>query len=211
MWLAAASAFLGVFVKLTWELKEETDLNRLDALVLEWVSDHRWTALNGPAVDITALGSPSVLTLLVLVAWVLMILGRDRIGAIHLVVASAGAGVLTVLFKQLIGRVRPSSIEALVDVSGYSYPSGHSLGSAAIYVTIAILGARFFPRLRDRVFVFSIAVTIVAMIGCSRIYLGVHYPSDVLSGILLGTGWALALASFFTRRNIENSNISSSP
>lgn len=92
-------------------------------------------------------------------------------------------------------RPRPSEIPRLVEVAGYSYPSGHSLASAAILTTAAILVWEQTPRWRCRLLGVAFVGALVAAIGASRVYLGVHYPTDVAAGISVGAAWALLVGA----------------
>lgn len=199
---------LGSFIALTAEMLErDEEFAATDYAVLRWVAQFRSSALNGIMVDLTALGSPTIVTLLSVVFFLVFLLLKDRISALHLVTASIGGGILSRLFKDVIARERPDIVPRLVDVSGFSYPSGHALFAAAIYLTLAILAARHFPRLGQRAAIFALAVAVVAAVGLSRVYLGVHYPSDVASGILLGAAWAFilgaAMAKVSQRRSVS--------
>jgi undecaprenyl-diphosphatase len=86
----------------------------------------------------------------------------------------------------------------LVQVSGFSYPSGHSLAAAALYLTMAIVAGRHLRTRASKAVLVAGAFFLVGMVGVSRVYLGVHYPSDVASGVSLGTAWALILAAVFS-------------
>ena len=109
---------------------------------------------------------------------------------------AAGAGLWMLLAKGIIERARPDIVPHLVQVAGFSYPSGHSIAAAAMYLTIMILVTRHFPALRDRLVLLLLALAVILLVGLSRVYLGVHYPSDVLSGLSLGAAWAFLLAGF---------------
>lgn len=201
--LGCATLFFGIFVKVTQELLEGTSgdpkMKWLDEFVLLEVSKLRVDWLNGPAVDITALGSTTVLTLLTAVTLLMLVMVKDRRAILHLFIASCGAGLISQITKHLIHRNRPEVIERLVVVSGFSYPSGHSLAASAIYFTLAILGCRHFRRFGERAVLFALSSSIVGLIAVSRLYLGVHYPSDVVSGVCLGAAWAFILASGLLR------------
>jgi len=195
--LGAAALFLGIFVKVTSELLEN-EVHGFDSFVLNHVVAMRRPWLNGIAVDLTALGSITLVALISAVVLCVLLLLKDRLAVWQLLLASLGAGVWTAITKDVIERARPENVTHLVQVSGFSYPSGHSLASASLYVTIAILAGRQLPTTKGRLVLFGIAVAIVALVGTSRIYLGVHYPSDVVSGISLGLAWALVLAGCFS-------------
>jgi undecaprenyl-diphosphatase len=110
--------------------------------------------------------------------------------------------VWTHLLKGAFERRRPSLVERLVEAGGFSFPSGHSLASAAIYATAAVLVAVQARRTIDRALCAGVAAAVLAGIGASRVYLGVHYASDVLGGYAAGLAWAFALlaAAAFLRK-----------
>jgi undecaprenyl-diphosphatase len=197
LWFGASFLFLAIFLKMTSELVENEVQGR-DALILAAIASVRRPWLTGIAIDLTALGSMTLVTLISLIALCVLLLLRDRLAASQLLLNSAGAALLTMLTKNLIERTRPENVEHLVHVTGFSYPSGHSLVAASLYLTIAILTAHHLPTLQGRVLLFCIALAVVFLVGMSRMYLGVHYPSDVASGVSLGAAWALLLAAGFS-------------
>ena len=85
----------------------------------------------------------------------------------------------------------------MIVVSGFSYPSGHSVSTSALYLTIAIIAGRYVQHSGARTVIFLAVSAVLIMVGASRVYLGVHYATDVVSGISLGVAWALVLAGFF--------------
>ena len=95
------------------------------------------------------------------------------------------------ILKALFARERPEIVPHLVEVHSLSFPSGHSMNSAIVYLTLAVLIARGYEERRTRSFVIGAAALLVLLIGVTRIYLGVHYPSDVLGGWTVGAAWAL--------------------
>jgi undecaprenyl-diphosphatase len=148
-------------------------------------------ALEIALADVTSLGSSSVLTLLVLATAGFLFLAQRRHSAIYVLAASSGGALLSIALKSLFDRPRPDVVVHLVNVSSASFPSGHALGAAAIYLTLAALLARELSRRRLRAFTVSVATLIVVIIGLSRIYLGVHWPTDVLAGWCVGAAWAM--------------------
>jgi undecaprenyl-diphosphatase len=142
--------------------------------------------------DVTALGGFTVLGLLVIaVCGLLWLLGKHRSVALILV-ATLGALILNYSLKGAFGRPRPDLVSHGSLVYTASFPSGHSLMATATYLTLGALLARVLAGRRVKIYVFAIAVVVVVMVGFSRVYLGVHWPSDVLAGWSAGAAWALA-------------------
>ena len=141
--------------------------------------------------DVTALGSTTVLTLVVTITACFLALQRRLRSALLVVAATTlGASAVT-LVKALIARSRPDLVDRLMEETSHSFPSGHAANSAIVYLTLATL---LFPLVRSwrmRGFVLGVAMLLVGLIGISRIYLGVHWPSDVLAGWAFGSCWAL--------------------
>lgn len=144
--------------------------------------------------DLTALGDPTTLTLVVaLAAGYLLAVHRPVLAAMLVVEVVAGTLLVRGL-KMLVGRERPDIVTHLAQFSGESFPSGHAADSAIIYLSLAILVARVAPTRAARRYVVLLAGSLTLGIGLSRLYLGVHWPSDVLAGWAIGSGWALIVA-----------------
>lgn len=197
-WLGGAALAFGAFVKLTDELLKPSQLQAVDEAILVLVAGLRSGWLNAVMVDVTALGSHTLVVLHSILTLAILLTVGDRFAATQLIAASAGAGLLTLLTKGFVERARPEIVPRLVDVWGYSYPSGHSLAASAMYLTIAILVCRHLTSPRARSLVVGLAATVIGLIAASRVYLGVHYPSDIASGVALGVAWALLLAGGFS-------------
>jgi undecaprenyl-diphosphatase len=196
-WLGGAALSLLIFVRITRELIEG-DVSALDSAILLAVARTRTPWLTIAAIDVTALGSITLMVLFSAFTLLVLLVLRDRLGALQLFAASAGAGILTFLTKNIIERIRPEEAQKLIEVSGFSYPSGHSLSTSALYLTIAIIAGRYIQHSGARAAIVLAVSAVVFLVGASRVYLGVHYLTDVVSGISLGAAWALALAGFFT-------------
>ena len=168
------------------------------AAILLAVARTRTPWLTMVAVDVTALGSITLVILFSAFTLVVLLVLRDRLAALQLLAASVGAGILTIVTKDIIERTRPEQVQQLIVVSGFSYPSGHSVSTSALYLTIAIIAGRYVQHSGARAAIFLAVATVLVMIGASRVYLGVHYATDVVSGISLGSAWALMLAGCFT-------------
>jgi undecaprenyl-diphosphatase len=143
------------------------------------------------ALDITALGSPTVLGLVVIaVTGYLFIHGLHRTGA-FVFAASSGGWLLNWALKQAFERPRPDVVPHLREVMSSSFPSGHALTSAAVYLTLGTLLMRLAQGRLAKVYCITVAMLATLLVGSSRVFLGVHYPTDVLAGWLIGLTWAL--------------------
>ncbi len=198
--VGATSFVAGVSIKALAELILGPSLHAFDERVLRAAASLRSGWLNGIAVDFTALGSGVLLVISTILVGLLLASTRDRVGTAHLALAAIGAWVLTSAFKRWFARPRPSVVEHLVHVSqtGFSYPSGHALGTAAIYFSFAMIARRHLPRHVTRELLIGFALLLILLVAASRVYLGVHYTSDVVAGVLIGVGWSLFLAGLFS-------------
>lgn len=150
--------------------------------------------------DITALGSFSVLGILVVVVFAyLLLVGKQRTGW-FMVFAVVGGTVLSTVLKMLFDRPRPD-LTGVAEVFTASFPSGHATVSAVVFLTIGAMLAEATPERRLKLFYIGTAILLTVLVGVSRIYLGVHYPTDVLAGWSLGAAWALlcTTAAHFVR------------
>jgi undecaprenyl-diphosphatase len=160
--------------------------------------------------DFTALGGTGLLTLIVgAIALYYVIQGRNR-EMLVLITAVAGAYLLSYVLKGLFDRPRPEFIPPSEYLYTASFPSGHALLAASTYLTLAGILAQLLPRRRLKAYVLILALFVVLLVGFSRLYLGVHWPSDVLAGWLIGSVWAIAwwLAVRWLRRRGRLSTLS---
>lgn len=168
-------------------------LHALDHQLLSWVETcwgNPW--LDKPMLDITALGGQSVLTLVVLFAFALLCGLRRYRTAWFLVVAAVGGALLSFWLKELIERPRPILHHPLVlPHRNPSFPSGHSMASATVYLTLAMIVLPIVSEKRVRIIILAGAALVVVLVGLSRVYLGAHYLTDVLAGWTFGLCWAL--------------------
>jgi len=143
------------------------------------------------AMDITALGSVIVLCLIVLTVAGLFVAQR-RLREAWLLVAACGSGLIMVdILKVVFGRERPPVAMHAVEVGNASFPSGHAMLSAIVYLSLAALLAHFADRRRVRVYALAAGLIVTLIVGMSRVYLGVHWPTDVMAGWALGAAWAM--------------------
>jgi undecaprenyl-diphosphatase len=157
------------------------------------------------AVELTALGSVAVLLTFITAVIGYLALER-RLAMLALVLAATFGGmILSTILKGLFGRPRPTIVPPLVEVHSASFPSGHSMLSAVVYLTLGALLARNTSRRRLRLYFIAVALGLTFVVGLSRVYLGVHYPTDVIGGWAAGALWALACAlgaQALQRRNV---------
>lgn len=142
--------------------------------------------------DLTALGSAGVLTLLTAAAVGYLQLAGKRHAAAAVLAAVVGGVLLSTVLKLGFDRPRPDLVPHAVEVYTASFPSGHSMMAAVTYLTLGALLARVEGDWRRKLYWLGIALLLTVLVGLSRVYLGVHWPSDVLGGWAVGAAWALA-------------------
>jgi undecaprenyl-diphosphatase len=158
--------------------------------------------LGNAMVQLTALGSGTVLWLLTAMAAGYLLTARKPASAGFLLL-SVGAGMaLNTLLKDVFVRPRPELVAHLVHVQTTSFPSGHAMNSAIVYLTIGGMLAQAEPKRPLRIYLLAMTILVTVLVGLSRVYLGVHWPSDVLAGWCVGSLWAIIclLAAEMARR-----------
>lgn len=197
---AALLGFIGLFSFL--EIADdvaEGDTHAVDHAVLMAMRDAvDPTTTLGPEwlrtalMDLTALGSIAVLGFVVLVIAGLFVSLRHWRHATVLVVASGTGVAISQGLKMIFARERPEEGLRLVEAVNASFPSGHAMLSAVVYLTLGVLASHFARKRRIKVFAVGAGVIATLIVGISRVYLGVHWPSDVLAGWCVGAAWAMA-------------------
>lgn len=194
---ALIAAMIAVFAKIADEVAEG-ETHAFDQAVLRALRNPNDLADPiGPAWlelamrDITSLGGFTVVILVTLAAIGYLVIDGKRAAALFVMVSIAGGTVLSEGLKHLFARPRPDLVAHLVEVQTASFPSGHAMLSAVIFLTLGALLARIQSRRRLKAYVISVAIVLTLMIGASRVYLGVHWPTDVLAGWCAGAAWAM--------------------
>lgn len=141
--------------------------------------------------DMTAMGGVLVLTTVTAAVVGFLLIRRKNHAALFLAVATGGALVASLVLKSSFNRPRPDVVPHLSNVMTSSFPSGHSMLSAAIYLTLGAMLARMSEQRRLKLYFLSLAMLLTLLVGLSRVYMGVHYPTDVLAGWTIGLAWAL--------------------
>jgi undecaprenyl-diphosphatase len=174
------------------------EIAAFDEAVLTWLRTPAELAtpigplwLKQVARDVTALGGWTIgLAVTAFAIGYLLLTGERRL-ALYVGVAVCGGTGLSQVLKDVYNRPRPALVPHLVEVSTASFPSGHAMGSTVVWLTLAALMARSHTQRRVKSYLLGCATTVVITVGLTRIYLGVHWPSDVLSGWTAGVTWAL--------------------
>jgi undecaprenyl-diphosphatase len=169
-----------------------------DESALRWLAARRSPGLDDIMLEITTLGDGMVLIMIVAITSVFLWVTKHHWSVYILLVAMFGGKLLNTLLKAAFDRSRPSVVDLIDRVSSPSFPSGHAMGAFITYGTVAYLLARLGPTRRLRRTIWVVTALIVCAIGGSRMYLGVHYPSDVVAGFIAGLAWIAFVASSVT-------------
>jgi undecaprenyl-diphosphatase len=199
VWLTVG---LGVSVFVVWAFAEladgvvEGESRRFDRAVLLWINSHSPEWLDGPMLLATTLGYYWVVVPLLAVSVLVFYLGGWRLSAVLLFVSTVGSFMLTTVLKAVFERSRPDLIDSGYTATFYSFPSGHATVAAGFYGALTLVVAY---RLRGpaRWGVVAFGVALVLLIGFSRLYLGVHYPTDVLAGFLAAPLWLVFVGGVY--------------
>ena len=169
-----------------------------DEKTLQWLESQRSPIMDRVMLEISALGTGAVLLVLVLVASVFLWLTKHHWSVYILLMGVFGGQLVNRLLKTSFERPRPSVVEWATDVSSLSFPSGHAMTSMITYGSIAYLVARLEPTKRLRTTTWVLCALMILLIGISRMYLGVHYPSDIIAGYIGGLAWIAFVAASLT-------------
>ncbi len=190
--LAAGAILLTLFGKLTSKLLKD-ELILFDTSITSFIQSFASVKLTSFFIGVTQIGSAYFeIALLLILGWYLLFRLKHFWETVILVISLAGGSCLNYLLKSVFCRVRPD-INHLVEVSGYSFPSGHAMVSTTFYGMIGYLvWLNFREQGKSSWYVPVLSVFLILAVGLSRIYLGVHYPSDVLAGYAAGGVWLVA-------------------
>ncbi|CCV09065.1 Phosphoesterase PA-phosphatase related (fragment) [Mesorhizobium metallidurans STM 2683] len=149
--------------------------------------------------DVTGLGGLGLLTFVTLTVAGFLALSGSLRNAIAVILAVGSGVILSSLLKYGFDRPRPDLVAYGTRIYTSSFPSGHAFMAATVYFTLGIMLARKFEPLRLRVFIMAISMLVTFAVGASRLYLGVHWPTDVIAGWSIGAGWALFCSTLMVR------------
>ena len=207
--LALAAAAIWGFAELADEVLEGTTRTFDEAILLALRSATDLSDPIGPGWleelmrDVTALGGMGILTFITLAVAGYLALDGKRHAALFVLVAVGGGMLLSTVLKMGFDRPRPDLVPHEASVYTASFPSGHAMLAAVVYLTLGALLVRVQARRRLKLYVLGVAIVLTMAVGASRVYLGVHWPTDVLAGWAIGAAWALlcwAAALWLQRR-----------
>jgi len=191
-----ACVLLFVFVTLAGEVTDG-DTQAFDTRILQALRDPADPAkpigpawLEGSMIDLTAIGGPTVLGLTVVIVAGFLVLQTRYRTALVVAITSFSAELLSNVMKHAFNRPRPSVVPHLREVFSSSFPSGHAMESAIVYLTLGAILMRAAESRLTKIYIFATAVLLTALVGISRVFLGVHYPTDVIGGWIIGFMWA---------------------
>lgn len=184
-----AIVFTWAFSKLAGKVRKGST-QPFDDAIMHWVAAHQNPTVERMMLEVTSLGTGVVVGMIVLIAGLFLWLNHHRHSAVLLIAATMGGLVLDNLLKVGFNRPRPQIFEWGTHAASSSFPSGHAMSSVIVYGTVTYLAARLQRSSASRVLTFAFAAIVVILISVSRVYLGVHYPSDILAGLLIGLAWA---------------------
>lgn len=180
---------------------------KFDDAVMQWIAAHQYPVVEQTMLEVTALGTGVVVAMVVFVAAMFLWLNKHKHSALLLMIATFGGILLNSLLKLGFDRPRPQIFKWGTYAASSSFPSGHAMSSIIVYGTVAYLAARLQRRAASRALTLSFAALIIILICVSRLYLGVHYPSDIAAGLVIGLAWAgfcmavLEAAQLYAKRN----------
>jgi undecaprenyl-diphosphatase len=186
---ALALAAMWTFVEIAGQVRQGTT-QAFDVAVLRYIEQHQTPFLDRAAIEVTFLGTGVIVMAIVLVSGMFLWLTKHKHSALLLIVATVGAILINGVLKAGFDRPRPQVFEWGQHTVSSSFPSGHAMSAATVYMTVAYLAARLQRRRISRVLTLIAATIVVVLIAVSRLYLGVHYPTDVAAGVVMGVAWA---------------------
>lgn len=169
---------------------KSTHLAYYDRSILLWFHSHQRPGFTELAEVLAWMGSPLIMGIFTITGVVIGFVNRKVRGAAWTFpFAIIGAGIIIQILKTVVERSRPDLFVPLLKESGYSFPSGHSMIAVVVYGLFGYFGVHLVRHTYQRVIVVAVTIVVIVLIGVSRPYVGVHYPSDVLAGWFVGVPW----------------------
>lgn len=197
--------FTGFFAYIARSIHLHT-ISSFDNPIIDFVQGAESPGLTSIMKMFTAIGSTTTVALLALLTLGLLLWKKHRAQAVLFVAAIGGTGILNQVLKIIFKRERPD-FNRLIDIGGYSFPSGHTMMAFSLYTILAYIIWRNVRNTWGRVAITTLAVLMIVMIAVSRIYLGVHFPSDIVGGVLASSVWLFASIAMYQRFQRKNGSI----
>lgn len=203
VWLGVCLLILYVLGQLADEVLER-EAFAFDEAILLWINQFATPTLDRVMLSVTKLGDPTTVMPITVAGFCVMWLRRYYLEAKMFAINCLGGAILSTGLKLAFSKVRPQLWAQLVQETSYSFPSGHALGSVVLYGFLAYLLAQHYRQQRQ--VIYALATVLIGSIGLSRLYLGVHWPTDVIAGYGIGFLWitvGIALLRFQQRRTVN--------
>ncbi|WP_196814663.1 phosphatase PAP2 family protein [Nocardia sp. BMG111209] len=197
--LAVIALLTAGVAELTDNVVDRDGATGIDATTLDWVIPHRTGWLTAIAKTISDLGDTTTMAAVAIAACAWFAYRRRWPQFLLTGVAAAGAGIIVLALKTIVGRQRPPMVDRLVLETNQSYPSGHTLGSTVVIGVLTALVVLAMRRRSAAVAAVAAATVFVLLVGVSRLYLGVHWPTDVLAGWAIGALWTTVCVAGYLR------------
>ena len=193
------------FLELAEQLHSKNSaMQRLDARVHDWAVAKRYISATTFFETMTKIGGPAGVAAIAIVITIALLITRRFRWAIYFAFTIGGGGLIDSELKRFFARARPGVAEMLRHASGYSFPSGHAMGSTVLFASLSYLAIRTLPRWRWKSAAMALGATFIVFVSLSRVYLGVHWISDVGAGITAGLLWTtMTTVAYETSRRIR--------
>jgi membrane-associated phospholipid phosphatase len=193
------------FLELAELVHSKSDtLQTFDVLAHAWAVAHRSSSATSFFVVMSTIGGPVGVAAIGIIAAVVLVIKKRYRWLLYLAVTAGGGGLLNLELKRYFARARPDVAEMLRRATGYSFPSGHAMGSTVVFGALSYLAFRTALQWRWKTAAPALAITLILSVALSRVYLGVHWMSDVAAGITGGTIWvAVTTVAYETLRRIR--------
>jgi membrane-associated phospholipid phosphatase len=188
---------IGLIEKLVREVWEKESFS-FDTTFLLWIHQFANPITDRVMLAITQLGNPNVVIPIAIITLIFLWLDRHYSEAKFFAIACLGGAILNTGLKLVFRKSRPALWHRLIEETSYSFPSGHALGAVVLYGAIAYLGSEYYPRFAG--WIYGGAIALIVLIGLSRLYLGVHWPTDVMAGYSVGSLWLMICIGMLNRQ-----------
>jgi membrane-associated phospholipid phosphatase len=196
--IGAAVGFAVAFLAVTaMVIGEISPVKRIDEFIMTGLARRRTDWIDAIVAPLATFATLEPLTIQAAIAFAMIVVTIGGSAPLHFALAAVGSGLLSHVIKRTVGRPRPVGFHLIRGIRSYSYPSGDLLTASAIYLTIALVVSPHLPHNAARWLLFGIVTILLGLLAVCRVYAGVHYPSDVAGGALLGLAWALFISAWF--------------